>query len=65
LLRFQRSVEIFWKLLKDYLCANEGFVSESLKACIKMAFKVRLVDEVFRRVVERVELDFPESPAEK
>jgi hypothetical protein len=30
-----------------------------------MAFKVRLVDEVFRRVVERVELDFPESPAEK
>ncbi len=37
LLRFQRSVEIFWKLM----------------------------DKVFRHVVERVELDFPGSSAEK
>lgn len=45
LLRFQRSVEIFWRLLKDYLCIHEGFVCESPKSCIKMAFKVGLMDE--------------------
>ena len=45
LLRFQLSVEIFWKLLKDYLYVHEGFVCESPKSCIKMAFKVGLMDE--------------------
>lgn len=45
LLRFQHSVEIFWRLLKDYLCVHEGFVCESPKSCIKMAFKVGLMDE--------------------
>lgn len=110
LLRFQRSVEIFWKLLKDYLFVHEGFVCESPKSCIKMAFKVGLMDEeetiqalemidrkeeirhiaeyvnfeevaeeiyrqvgdywklmneVLRRVVEKVGLDFPGSPTEK
>jgi hypothetical protein len=110
LLRFQRSVEIFWKLLKDYLCIHEGFVCESPKFCIRTAFKVRLMDEeetvkalemidrkeeirhvtehvnfeevaegiyrqvgdywklmdeVYRRVVEKIKLDFPGSPAEK
>ncbi|AKB26789.1 putative nucleotidyltransferase [Methanosarcina siciliae T4/M] len=110
LLRFQRSVEIFCSLLKDYLCIHEGFVCESPKSCIKRTFKVefmdeeetvqalemldrreeikniaehsnfeevaeeiyrqvgdywKLMDEVCRRVVERVELDFPGSPEEK
>jgi hypothetical protein len=45
LLRFQHSVEIFWRLLKDYLCVHEGFVCESPKSCIKIAFKVGLMDE--------------------
>ena len=45
LLRLQRNVEIFWKLLKDYLCVHEGFVCESPKSCIRTAFKVRLMDE--------------------
>jgi hypothetical protein len=107
LLRFRRSVEIFWSLLKDHLCVHEGFVCESPKSCIKMAFKVSLMDEeetvqalemiykkeeirhvtdhanfeeaaeeiyrqvgdywylmneVLRRIVERIELDFPVSP---
>jgi hypothetical protein len=29
LLRFQRSVEIFWKLLKDLLCVNKRLFCES------------------------------------
>ena len=45
LLRFQYSVEIFWRLMKDYLCVHEGFVCESPKSCIKMTFKVGLMDE--------------------
>lgn len=45
LLRFQRSVEIFWELLKDYLCVHEGFFCESPKSCIRTAFKVGLMDE--------------------
>lgn len=110
LLRFQRSVEIFWKLLKDYLCVHEGFVCESPKSCIRTAFKVglmdeeetvqalemidkkeeirnvteniyfeevaeeiyrqvgdywKLMDEVFRWVVEKIDSDFRGSPAEK
>jgi len=110
LLRFQRSVEIFWRLLKDYLCVHEGFVCESPKSCIKMAFKVglmdeeetvqalemldrrteikniaehanfeeaaeetyrqvgdywKLMDEVLRRIVEKVESDLPGGSAEK
>ncbi len=28
LLRFNRSVEIFSRLLKDYLCVHEGFIFE-------------------------------------
>ena len=45
LFRFKRSVEIFWSFLKDYLCVHEGFVCESPKSCMRMAFKVRLMDE--------------------
>lgn len=45
LLRFKRSVEVFWRLLKDYLCVHEGFVCESPKSCMRMAFKVGLMDE--------------------
>jgi len=110
MLRFQRSVEIFWRLLKDYLCVHEGFVCGSPKSCIKMAFKVglmdeeetiqalemidrkeeirhiaehinfeevaeeiyrqvgdywKLMDEICRRVVEKLESDFPGIPEEK
>jgi nucleotidyltransferase substrate binding protein (TIGR01987 family) len=104
--RFKRSVEIFWKLVKDYLCAHEGFVCESPKSCMRMAFKVglmdeeeavkalemidiklksehacqeedleeiyrqvgdywKLMDEVCRRVVEKIESYFRHWPAEK
>lgn len=45
MLRFQRSVEIFWRLLKDYLCVHEGFVCEYPKSCMKIAFKVGLMGE--------------------
>lgn len=45
LFRFKRSVEIFWKLIKNYLFVHEGFVCESPKSCIKMVFKVELMDE--------------------
>ncbi|WP_292376722.1 nucleotidyltransferase substrate binding protein [Methanosarcina sp. UBA411] len=45
LFRFKRSVEIFWKLIKNYLFVHEGFVCESPKSCMKMAFKVGLIDE--------------------
>lgn len=43
--RFKRSVEIFWRLLKDYLFVHEGFVCESPKSCMRMVFKVGLMDE--------------------
>jgi hypothetical protein len=105
-IRFKRSVEIFWRLMEDYLFVHEGFVCESPKSCMRMAFKIglmdeeetvkslemidlrlksehacqeedlekiyrqvgdywKLMDEVCRRVVERVESGFPVSPAEK
>lgn len=31
--------------MKDYLLVYEGFVCESPKPCMKMAFKVGLIDE--------------------
>ena len=106
LFRFKRSVEIFWRLLKDYLCVHEGFVCDSPKSCVRMAFKVgliteeeavkslelidlrlksehayqeeiaeeiylqvgdywKLMDEICRRVAEKVESDFWSRPAEK
>ena len=45
LFRFQRSVEIFCRLIKDYLSVHEGCVCESPKSCMRMAFKVGLMDE--------------------
>lgn len=46
LLRFKQAVEIFWKLLKDYLCVFEGFVCESPGSCMRSAFKVGLMSKV-------------------
>ncbi|HII02771.1 TPA: nucleotidyltransferase [Methanosarcinaceae archaeon] len=45
ILRFNRSVEIFSRLLKDYLCVHEGLVCDLPKSCMRMAFKVGLMDE--------------------
>lgn len=45
LLRFNRSVEIFYRLLKDYLCVHEGFVCDLYKPCMRTAFRVGLMDE--------------------
>ncbi|WP_155398374.1 hypothetical protein [Methanosarcina barkeri] len=39
------SVEIFWRLVKDYLFVHEGFACGSPKSCMKMVFKVGLIDE--------------------
>jgi hypothetical protein len=45
LLRFQRSTEIFWRLLKDYPGVYEGLICESPKSRMKTAFKVGFMDE--------------------
>jgi hypothetical protein len=45
LFRFKLSVEVLWRLMKDYLFVHEGFVCESPKSCMRMAFKVGLTDE--------------------
>ena len=55
LLRFQHSVEVFWRLLKDYLCIHEGFICESPKSCIKMAFTVGLMDEETVQSLEMID----------
>jgi len=43
--RFNRSVEIFSRLLKDYFCVHEGLVCDLPKPCMRMAFRVGLMDE--------------------
>lgn len=45
LLRFEQSVEIFWRLLKNYLCVHEGLLCESPGSCMRTAFKVGLMSE--------------------
>lgn len=57
LFRFKRSVEIFWKLLKDYLFVHEGFVCESPKSCMRMASKVGLMyEEKTVKALEMIDL---------
>jgi len=57
LFRFKCSVEIFWKLMKDYLFVHEGVVCESPKSCMRTAFKVGLMDEEYTvKALEMIDL---------
>lgn len=43
--RFEYSFDIFWKLIKDYLRAQEGIECASPKSCFREAFKVGILSE--------------------